>query len=541
MVRDGSGVATKLPTMSEGPDGSTYISWFETIDGGHQVRMQRLDVDGNAMWPYEGVVVCSNAKVISTILNGTIRSMDIVTDRQGNVIVGCVIQDSNTVQTALFKLDPSGTFLWDPIGVTVFGNSPVETQVWVDIAVVNDSSLVFTKGALGYIEVMHIDHNGALRWPVPITYEPTSTQTGPFTSSTSNQFPHLAAVSENSFAITFYRLFSGGSSQPNPATVQVRSAIFTLEGTSQVALWGPLGSQSDWQRSQPSAMSDGAGGCYVLGHSQGRHWLFRLAADQTTWAVELRGDQYSPASMTLTTNGEGVMVTHSKNSVFHEEINEEGNQLLPPAHYELRVQLVDSTGSKQFGELGALLVENERCEPFGISALDDGAIISYLKDNDPFIHVMRVGMDGGTVWPDTSRLVSSNPSDKSVCSLGDLREGHCLVLWQDDRNAAGIYAQNIPINGPGIVTATQDLAGSSGSFELTALYGDQGGLLEIRSSMNGTAQLRVFDTAGHLMQASSLALSEGTQRVSPGLSYSGMVIIEVTLQGVRKQIRMVQY
>ena len=33
--------------ITEGPDGSTYASWFENGSGSYQLRMQRLDMDGN--------------------------------------------------------------------------------------------------------------------------------------------------------------------------------------------------------------------------------------------------------------------------------------------------------------------------------------------------------------------------------------------------------------------------------------------------------------------------------------------------------------
>ena len=33
--------------IADGPDGSTYVSWFENGSGSYQLRMQRLDMGGN--------------------------------------------------------------------------------------------------------------------------------------------------------------------------------------------------------------------------------------------------------------------------------------------------------------------------------------------------------------------------------------------------------------------------------------------------------------------------------------------------------------
>ena len=45
------------PMIAPTADGGCYISWFDSIANGFDVRLQRLDAAGNELWPHGGVLV----------------------------------------------------------------------------------------------------------------------------------------------------------------------------------------------------------------------------------------------------------------------------------------------------------------------------------------------------------------------------------------------------------------------------------------------------------------------------------------------------
>ena len=52
--RSGEQVQSKIRAT---PDGGCVIVWFDNSAGGYDVYAQRLDAQGNALWPHNGVLV----------------------------------------------------------------------------------------------------------------------------------------------------------------------------------------------------------------------------------------------------------------------------------------------------------------------------------------------------------------------------------------------------------------------------------------------------------------------------------------------------
>ena len=55
-VADASGDQVQ-PKVAPTLDGGCYISWFDSIGNGFDVRVQKLDVNGNELWAHGGVLV----------------------------------------------------------------------------------------------------------------------------------------------------------------------------------------------------------------------------------------------------------------------------------------------------------------------------------------------------------------------------------------------------------------------------------------------------------------------------------------------------
>jgi hypothetical protein len=119
-VRSGSGVDAVTPLMSDGPDGSTYVSWFDGQPGGYQLQMQRLDVNGYPLWAGEGLLVSDHPQ------NSALFRYDLKTDNEGNAIVAFQDERSGHLDIVVYKVGPAGDLMWGADGVPL--TDPASTQ-----------------------------------------------------------------------------------------------------------------------------------------------------------------------------------------------------------------------------------------------------------------------------------------------------------------------------------------------------------------------------------------------------------------------------
>ncbi|RLC47372.1 MAG: hypothetical protein DRI23_11425, partial [Candidatus Cloacimonadota bacterium] len=49
-----------IPKVVNGPTGDTYIGFFSNDSGNYDVRLQRLDPQGNELWENQGILISDN-------------------------------------------------------------------------------------------------------------------------------------------------------------------------------------------------------------------------------------------------------------------------------------------------------------------------------------------------------------------------------------------------------------------------------------------------------------------------------------------------
>src|SRR5580765_4842504 len=82
IVRDNSGTEEVTPLIASLTDGSTYVSWFESVNSSYELRMQLLDPNGFALWDPAGLVVSDYPQ------SSALYRYDLKTDNEGNAVVG---------------------------------------------------------------------------------------------------------------------------------------------------------------------------------------------------------------------------------------------------------------------------------------------------------------------------------------------------------------------------------------------------------------------------------------------------------------------
>ena len=109
--RNGEEVQAKILPL---PDGGFYVSWFDNTDGGYDVRLQRLDVDGRALWPTDGILVADRSFDWTTDYGFSV-------DADDHVLLSfqCCSQGGAEEHLVVARITPDGEHAWPAPGVAV--------------------------------------------------------------------------------------------------------------------------------------------------------------------------------------------------------------------------------------------------------------------------------------------------------------------------------------------------------------------------------------------------------------------------------------
>ena len=103
------------PKVVVNDEGYSYVSWFSSLDYSSQwnVHMQRLDADGNKLWPDTGILISNHPT------NSWTTDYGLALDNEDNAIL--VTQDERTGASDVYayKISPSGEFLWGDDGIAL--------------------------------------------------------------------------------------------------------------------------------------------------------------------------------------------------------------------------------------------------------------------------------------------------------------------------------------------------------------------------------------------------------------------------------------
>ena len=107
--RTGPQVQSKIVATS---DGGFYVSWFDNSAGGYDVYLQRLDAAGLEQWPHNGVLVADRSYDWN-------QEYGLAVDAAGFALLafGDGPQPGDEIRVA--RVDPDGNLVWGPDGVLV--------------------------------------------------------------------------------------------------------------------------------------------------------------------------------------------------------------------------------------------------------------------------------------------------------------------------------------------------------------------------------------------------------------------------------------
>jgi len=437
MIADTTG-EQDLPKSVSCPDGSTYISWFDSRGGSYAVYMQRLNPEGVKLWGSQGLLISNNPQ------NSSLVDYDLTCDAQSNAIVVFTDIRSGDLDVFAYKISPTGQFLWGANGVALSSGTGYEANPTV--AVTSDGNVVVAwiyavnpyKVYMQKLDVMGVKQWGA----TPLIYG---------SATEGYNFPKIVP-SDNGSVIVSHKVTTGNF----PAqTVKLAAQKFNSAG---VAQWGTGGV---WVQSLGKVMaftaqyseSDGANGVIVAWHDDRNSinlqsaWVQRVKSDGTL-AFPANGAEcattsgihkWNPVAAKLTGSDEVMAFWRFTNS----DQNQDG----------LAVQKFSATGVRQFTDDGITLramTGTANITGFDLTAISNSAYIVYNVGNSAglnnTIQGLMINTNGTNAWGNTIPL-SSIASDKGRLQIVKDISDAGLAFWTDKRVGNGIYGQKINTNG----------------------------------------------------------------------------------------------
>ena len=497
-VRASSGNNAAVLLVADGPDGSTYTSWFETYNGDYQLRMQRLDADGNRLWPDTGLVVSAFPQ------NSALFRYDLTSDADGNAIIAFQDERTGTLDIVAYKIGADGTFIWGADGVEL--PTPGTTGLAPNVAGLSNGNSVVswgTNSSPGHVAFQLIGPTGNLLLTAPTE----------LSAATRLSRPVPVPMSDGGFILQ-YEL--EGSNFLAPATMYAQR--FDAEGAPVWANPIVVSTKTIAGFYFPSPVSDGHDGVYLAFNTGNPDngsftdvYVQRIRSDGSLWSAT--GTRMDNSSTTQKfTFGKGMVRVNDVDGLMVPMQVTDGAQ----GQSGVSVQRVDTAGAVQLGiaAIPVIAVTADYVQPWDISAVSDGEL-SAFGDGAVIVHssgsfgqqtiaATRVDIDGNPLWIPAQHDICTLNSNKDDIQTSALRNGQVVVEWQDDRALSGIYAQNI--DGLDLTIGIQPVEAAHGTVRLESNPADSPVLL-VDPVSGPEATVTVFDAQGKQVYNNTMATS----------------------------------
>ena len=518
-VRAAEAIDISSHLVADGPEGSTYVSWFENGSGNYQLRMQRLDVDGNRMWPDSGLVVSSYPQ------NSAIYRYDLKTDQDGNAIVAFQDERTGQLDIVAYKIDPDGAFLWGDDGVELPTDG--STGIGPSVAGLSNGNTVIawsTNDTPGRIAFQLVTPDGTLML-LPA---------GEISMLTRVSRPVPVATTDGGFILQ-YEL--EGANFLAPATMYAQRYDEAGEHVWHDPVQVSTKTISGFFFPQPA--TDGRDGFYLAFNTGNPNnpnisdvYMQRVRSDGSTWSHE--GSRMDNSDITQKfTAGKGFAW-----------INDDDGLMVPlqvtdiaQGQSAVAVQRVDTAGALPLGPaVPPIIFSGSYTTPVDIASTVDGAIIiqSTSTVNSDQLKAKRVDITGAAVWSPAVQDVSTASSTKGDVAVTSVRDGQAVVVWEDDRSPNGVYAQNITELPTGVASIPLNGAG----LRLEENPTDQPVLLLDQTTRSPT-ELKVFDAEGRTVYSATVPSTERMALPLNGLK-PGVYTIHLSGNGNMATVRWVK-
>ena len=454
-----------IPKVAICPNGDVYVGYFSSEIGNYNVRLQRLDHQGNILWANNGILVSSNPSMT------WLTDWDMTADNENYAILTWQdIRSGGNNNTVAYRISPDGDFVWGANGIMLSNSTAFDVSPKVTVTASNNA--VFAWQSDNVIIRQKISPDGVKQWG----------ENG-ITISGINRFswPQLMPVGEDDVIMKYFE----DSGPVNAPTRHVLAQRFTSDGS---GVWtaptvvSNAGGISAWTQIFPF-INDGNDGFYIAWHDD------RDFNNQSSSFV-----QHIDANGTPTMAANGVEV--STNSSYHHfypqlskpandphiyvfwnEVNVDQNQ------WGIYAQKVSEAGDLKWTTSGKSIIPvttHAVLPQQGLQHGDDMILIyeDYFNGVETALKALRLDANGNFVWTGQTVFICSVQSSKVHLDVSKYDQTQWVLAWEDDRISSNkdIYAQNfLPTGevGPaalnGTISGTITLENGSNDVSLTEI------------------------------------------------------------------------
>jgi hypothetical protein len=413
------------------PNGDYYIGYFSSEAGNYNVRLQRLDNQGNKLWGDNGILVSDHPSMT------WLTDWDMTADHENHAILTWQdIRSGGNNNTVAYRISPEGTFVWGDNGIMLSNSTAFDVSPKVTVTSVNNA--VFAWQADNVIIMQKISPAGTKLWGEwGIT----------LTSANRYSWPQLLPVGEDEIIMKFFD-DSGPVWAP---TRHIHAQRFDDDGDPvwpSVTVINDEGNIQAWHQIL-SFVNDGSDGFYIAWHdftmsgTQASSWIQHINSDgvaqfQTNGLLLSERNNYNQFYPSIAKPAEDENVY-----VYWREVNGNQNQ------WGIYGQKVSPEGTRLWGDEGKIIfaVGSQAYHPLFAGPVEDDVVLVYDNGSE-HIKASRINNQGSFVWEPSEVSLSNVSSSKSHFSYSGFDGNQWAFAWGDNRDGtANIYAQNLKKDG----------------------------------------------------------------------------------------------
>jgi hypothetical protein len=430
-----------LPKIARTTDGGCYIGWFDSRSSGYAVYLQKLDINGNKLFPPNGLLISNNPQSTSLV------DWDLAVDDSNCCVLAFTdTRAGSSINPYAYRISPSGQFLWGANGIALTDSVTVY-QANPKVIVTSDGNFVIPWQYNNKIAMQKITKAGTKPWgsvPIMAIGNP----------SINEKFNYPTGVQSDAGSIILYWIgYTGSFISPGNYklyTQKYSSAGTGLWGTPQDTIWNLGNAQGFYQ---PSVYSDGNNGavyvwqsfltgptvCYVQRKNSAGQIQFPVngSAVTTTGATMLN---FAPSASYMPSTGETYVFWQRKNSL-QSLIGVYGQKFSP-------------NGTRLWADSGAVFksLDQNSFASLNVITRDSNVYVYYAEilsgSTNGLIKAFKSDRNGVIGWGGSILTPGSYTGEKGRMTVTMNTAGMSMLAFSDSRiDAYGMYAQNINPNG----------------------------------------------------------------------------------------------
>lgn len=418
------------------PNGDYYVGYFSQEGGNYNVRLQRLDQDGNIIWADNGLLISEHPNM------SWLTDWDLTTDHDNHAILTWQdIRSGGNNNTVAYRIAPDGSFVWGDNGIMLSNSANFDVSPKVTVTAANNA--VFAWQSESNIIIQKISPEGIKQWG----------EWGITLSSTKDYaWPQLMPAGNDDVIMKYYE-DSGPFWAPDRELLAQRFDANGAPVWSQPAVIVDDGSITAWTQIL-SFKPDGNDGFYIAWHD------YQLSGTEASaWL------QHVNANGQIQFQANGVLLSNAvSNNQFHPVLTKtdgdpniyvfwvetDGNQFFNGVNG----QKVSPEGTVMWGETGKVIIPlgNPSISVYEVAGAGPDVIVFYDQSTGTgtsyHLYAMRLNSNGDFVWESQSKPISTVNSTKTHTDIAQYANGQWVLSWTGNRTGApNIFAQNIQPDG----------------------------------------------------------------------------------------------